>query len=64
MNKYERSVFVECKCKTANEFLLDESESIKITGRPKNIAEGICSNCGREIIVYASLWIGQKNVKK
>jgi len=57
MNNYERSVFVECSCKKINELPLDESDAIRITGRPKNIAEGKCSKCNKRIVVYASVYI-------
>lgn len=60
LNKYERSVFVECSCKTVNELPLDEGDVLRITGRPKDLAEGKCSNCGKEIVVYASIWIQEK----
>ena len=56
-NKYERSLFVLCKCNVVNELPLDESEVIRITGKPKNIAEGKCRKCGKNIVVYASVWI-------
>lgn len=55
--KYERSLFVKCNCDSVEELPTDESEPIKITGKPKNIAEGICSVCGKRIVVYASIWI-------
>ena len=34
-NKYERSIFVRCNCGKIEELPLDESDVIKITGRPK-----------------------------
>ena len=55
--KYERSLFVRCNCGIVEELPTDEAEPIKITGKPKNIAEGICSYCKKKIIVYASIWI-------
>ncbi|MFA4870948.1 MAG: hypothetical protein WC623_22305 [Pedobacter sp.] len=58
LTKYERGIFVECSCKSIEELPLDESQPIRITGRPKNIAEGNCSQCKKRIIVYASIWIG------
>lgn len=57
-NKYERSVFVKCDCYQINELPLDESEALQITGSPKNLAEGRCQRCGKKIVVYASIWIG------
>lgn len=58
--KIERSIFVKCECKSIEEIPIDESEPIKITGNPKNIGEKICSRCGKQIILYASIWIGKK----
>lgn len=58
IRKYERSLFVLCECNKVQELPLDESEVIRVTGKPKNIAEGKCDRCGREIIVYALLWMG------
>lgn len=55
--KYERSLFVKCNCETIEELPTDETEPIRITGRPKNIAEGFCSRCGKKIVVYVSIWI-------
>lgn len=59
-NKYERSVFVLCKCNKVVELPTDESEPLRVTGRPKNLAEGKCDRCGQEIIVYASIWMEPK----
>ena len=55
--EYERSVIVKCSCGITLELPLDESEPIEITGKPKNIAERKCTNCGKQIILYGSLWI-------
>jgi len=57
MSKYERSLFVECSCGTINELPTDEGIPLEIAGLPINLAEGKCSKCGKEIIVYASIWI-------
>ena len=62
LTKYERGVFVQCSCLSIQELPLDESQPIQITGRPKNLAEGTCSKCGRKIIVFASLWIGENKI--
>ena len=57
MNKYERSLFVKCSCGTVNELPTDEGTPLEITGRPKNLVEGKCSSCGKEIIVFSSICI-------
>lgn len=55
--EYERSIVVKCSCETVLELPLDEFEPVEITGRPKNIAERKCTNYGKQIILYGSLWI-------
>ncbi len=54
-NKYERSVFVLCKCNKVVELPTDESEPLRVTSRPKTLAKGKCDKCGQEIIVYATI---------
>jgi len=50
------SIFVECPCKNIIELPTDESDVIKITGRPKCIASGNCSKCGHKIVIYTTIW--------
>lgn len=55
--KYERGIFVKCTCGSIEELPLDEAQALRVTGRPKLIAEGTCSKCSRKISAFATLAI-------